>query len=229
MKDVFKKYSFLSKIVLFIGIPLMIYFLQDFPRRTVLKEGLSFLTILSFTLMVSQFYLTRGYRAVENKGRMGDIVKAHKFIGYFFSTVLLLHPFFIVFPRYFEGGAKPLDALWQIVTTLENSGVVVGVIAWLLMIVLGITSLLRGKLFKSYRTWRWFHGLLSLLFIGLAAYHVISLGRHSVPEMIAFYLLLTSGGATVLVRTYFFDRVKKKGSQEWLNVKEELPLAEGNL
>ncbi|GAB4376959.1 MAG: ferric reductase-like transmembrane domain-containing protein [Calditrichia bacterium] len=229
MKAILKKYSFLSKIAVFIGIPLLVYFLQDFPRRTVLKESLSVLTILSFTFMGGQFYLTRGYRAVENKGRMGDIVKAHKFIGYFFGAVLLFHPYFIVFPRYFEGGVKPLGALWQIVTTLENSGVVLGIIAWFMMIVLGISSLLRRKLFKSYRMWRWFHGLLSLLFIGLAAGHVITLGRHSAPVMTIFYLLLISGGVTVLVKTYISEMVIKKGLQEWLNVKEELPLAEENL
>ncbi len=229
MKAFIKKYNFLGKFILFIGIPLMIYFLQDFPRRTVLKETISLLAILSFIFMISQFYFTRGYRTIERKGKMSHIVKVHKFIGYVFTSVLFFHPILIVFPRYFEGGVRPVDALWQIVTTLDNSSVLFGILAWFLMIVLGVTSLLREKLFKRYTSWRWFHGILSLLFIGLATYHVITLGRHSDPAMEIFYLILLGGGVTVLTKTYLSEKVKKKGQQKWLSVKQELQLAEDNL
>lgn len=229
MKDVLKKYRFLSKTALFIGIPLMIYFLQDFPRRTSLKEFISALTILSFSFMLSQFYFTRGYRAVEQKGKMSVIVKVHKFLGYTFTAILIVHPFLIVFPRYFEGGIKPMDALWQILTTFDNTSLILGMVAWLLMVILIVTSFFRAKWFSRYTTWRWFHGLLSLLFIGLAAYHVITLGRHSSLAMKIFYLIVLSGGVTVLIKTYVSDMVKKKGKQRWLRVKQELQLAEDNL
>jgi hypothetical protein len=49
MKDFIQKYRFLSSTGGIIRVPLLLYFYGDFPRRTVLKETLSLLTILFFS------------------------------------------------------------------------------------------------------------------------------------------------------------------------------------
>ena len=48
MKDFIQKYRFLSSTGGIIRVPLLLYFYGDFPRRTVLKETLSLLTIFFF-------------------------------------------------------------------------------------------------------------------------------------------------------------------------------------
>ena len=70
------------------------------------------------------------------------------------------------------------------------------------MLTLGITSLARKKLPMKYTTWRVFHGVLAILFVSVAAWHVIDLGRHSSLAMSIFILLLTAVGVLFLVKTY---------------------------
>ena len=84
-----------------------------------------------------------------------------------------------------------------------------GIIAWCLMLALGITSLARKKLPMKYKTWRVFHGILAMLFISIAAWHVIDLGRHSNLAMSILISMLTAGGILLLLKTYTFKKSKK--------------------
>ena len=134
--------------------------------------------------------------------KMGNIVKIHKVIGYIFVSVLLIHPFLLVVPRYFEAGIDPLDAFLTIVTTWETPGVVMGILAWFLMVILGLTSLLRSRLPVGYKAWRILHGVLAIAFIVLSCWHVVDLGRH-IAQPLATYLIITAVmGVLLLLKTY---------------------------
>lgn len=208
MKEFINKYNFLTKTIVFAGIPVLIWFMGDFPRRSTLKETISILIILAFSSMVGQFFLTRGYRTIHKELKMSSLVRVHKFFGYIFIPILFIHPFLIVLPRYFESGVEPLDAFWMIITQFNSLGVILGLIAWTLMLAIGITSLLRSKLFMSYKTWRILHGILSISFIAIAAWHVINLGRHSDLAMSIFYIIISVGGTILLFNTYFLNSHK---------------------
>lgn len=101
MKNSSKQYHLKTGLLVFIALPLIFLALGDFPRRTFLKKAISILTILAFVLMLGQFYLTRSNRALLKEFKMSKILKVHKCIGYVFIPILLLHPFFIVLPRFF--------------------------------------------------------------------------------------------------------------------------------
>ena len=139
---------------------------------------------------------------------MSKVIKYHKIIGYTFVLILFFHPLYLVVPRFFEAGVSPVDAFITIISTL-NQGVVLGIIAWCLMLALGITSLARKKLPMKYKTWRVFHGILAMLFISIAAWHVIDLGRHSNLTMSILISMLTAGGILLLLKTYTFKKSKK--------------------
>ena len=203
------KSSFLRQSVLaFTGMPLLIWAMGNFPERSLLKESLSVITILAFCQMIGQFFWARTNRSAVADLRMSKVVKYHKIIGYTFVTILFFHPLYLVFPRFFESGVSPVDAFITIITTL-NQGVVLGIIAWCLMLALGITALVRNKLPMKYKTWRVFHGILAMLFISIAAWHVIDLGRHSSLAMSIFISMLTAGGILLLLKTYTFKKSKK--------------------
>ena len=203
MKELIHKYNLIPKTIIFIGFPILFWALGDFPRRTTLKETISIITLLAFSLMVGQFFLTRGYRAIHKELKMSNLNKIHKAIGYIFTFVLFIHPFLIVVPRYFESGVEPLDAFWTIITSFNSLGIVLGMIAWVLMLIIGITSIIRNKLSMSYKTWRIIHGILSILFIATAAWHATDLGRHTNLATSIFLITITSGGVLLLLRTYF--------------------------
>ncbi|MCW8849416.1 MAG: ferric reductase-like transmembrane domain-containing protein [Melioribacteraceae bacterium] len=208
MKEFNNKYNLLTKTIVFAGLPVLIWLIGDFPRRSTLKETISILTLLAFSAMVGQFFLTRGYRTIHKELKMSSLVRLHKFFGYIFIPIIFVHPFLIVLPRYFESGVQPLDAFGTIITQFNSLGVILGLIAWTFMISIGITSLLRSKIFMSYKTWRVLHGILSILFISIAAWHVIDLGRHTDLTMSIFFIIISTGGIILLIKNYFLDNSK---------------------
>jgi predicted ferric reductase len=208
MSSYFKSSFLRQSVIVLTGIPLFIWAMGNFPERSLLKESLSVITILAFCQMMGQFFWTRVNRSAVAELKMNKVVKYHKIIGYTVVTTLFFHPFYLVVPRFFEAGVSPVDAFVTIITTL-NQGVVLGIIAWCLMLVLGITSFLRDKLPMKYKTWRVSHGILAILFILFAAWHVIDLGRHSIAAMSILISLLTAGGILLVLKTYTFKKSKK--------------------
>ena len=208
MSTYIKSSFFRQSVLAFAGMPLLIWVMGNFPERSLLKESLSVITILAFCQMIGQFFWARTNRSAVAGLKMSKVVKYHKIIGYTFVIILFLHPFYLVVPRFFEAGVDPVDAFITIITTF-NQGVVLGIIAWCLMLVLGITSLARKKLPMKYKTWRVFHGILAMLFISIAAWHVIDLGRHSNFALSILISMLTSGGILLLLKTYTFKKSKK--------------------
>lgn len=202
MKTQVQTYMRIAALLLFIALPLLIWALGDVPRRTVLKEAISLLTILSFSMMILQFFLSRGNGKILKAHRTGKVVKLHKIIGYVFVSFLLLHPFLIVVPRYFEAGVDPGEAFTTMLTTWDSKGIILGLSAWCLMLVLGLSSIFRKRLGMKYTTWRVFHGILSMAFIVLATWHATDLGRHTDLPMSVYMIALGGLGVFQLLRVY---------------------------
>ncbi len=195
---------------LFVGLPLLLWTMGDAPTRTILKELISLGSLLAFSLMLGLMFLTgRNTNAVEHLTRHST-VKIHKWIGYSGVAVLLLHPLLLVVPRYFESGVDPLEAFTTMITTFDSRGVVLGLVAWCLLLTLGITTPCRARLPMKYTTWRVFHGCLAALFIVLAAWHAIDLGRH-VGQALSIYVAVLAGSAVVLlIQTYSLKPLTEK-------------------
>lgn len=202
MNAYLKSSFFIQSVLIFVGMPLLILALSSFPERSWLKETISILTILAFFQMVGQFFLSRSNGAAVQEMKMGRLVSLHKVIGYTAITILLIHPFLLVFPRFFEAGVAPDEAFITIITTLSSQGVVLGIIAWCLMLTLGIMSFMRNQLPMKHTTWRLVHGILSILFVFSGAWHLIDLGRHTNLAIAVFIAVLTAGGILLQLSAY---------------------------
>jgi len=209
MKTPLKTYNHITALLIFVALPLVIWALGDVPRRSMLKEVLSLLTILSFSMMILQFFLSRGNGKILKDHRAGKVVKLHKIFGYVFVSILLLHPFLIVLPRYFEAGIKPGEAFTTTLTTWDSRGIILGLSAWSLMLLLGLSSIFRKQLGMKYTTWRVSHGILSILFIVLATWHATDLGRHTDLPMSVYMIALAGLGVIQLLRMYLIKTIKQ--------------------
>ena len=187
----------------YVAIPLLLLAMQYYPERAVLKEFLSGLTIVAFCLASGQFFWTQGnrYLARSEKGKKFGIL--HNSIGYMCIVILLLHPFVIVFPRYYEHGLDPGGAFVIMVTTLTSTGVVLGLISWLLLLTLGLTTFFRKNFLIRYVTWQRLHGILALSFLITASWHAIDLGRHTGIGMSMLLVLFGCCGMII-----FFNRTR---------------------
>ena len=198
--DAYIKSPFLkTSVLVFAGLPLLLWTLGGFPERSLLKESLSVATILGFFLMIGMFFWSRANAVVVKDLKMRRTIKIHKAIGYTCVSIMLLHPLFLVLPRFFEAGVSPDDAFITIVTTF-HTGTVLGMLAWILLLTLGITALMRNRLPMTYNTWRRWHGILAAVFIAAAAWHAIDLGRHSSLAMSSLIILLTLAGVRLLLK-----------------------------
>ena len=194
--------------IAFIGVPVLLYTLGDFPRRNYLMETLSITTILGFTILMSQFFLSRINKKLVKDIRMVNVLKIHKFIGYLFISILLFHPFFIIVPKFFDNGVTPSEAFLKLINTFSGLGVILGLIAYSCVLILMITAFFRFKLHLKYSTWRSLHGVLTLLFVITATWHVIDIGRHSNTSFLVYYVLIVATGVYALLRTYLFKTTK---------------------
>lgn len=210
MENRIKIYNRVAAIAVFIAFPVFIYAFGDFPRRTVLKESISLLTILAFFIMLMQFYLSRANSKVLKGHKMRKVIKWHKVLGYVFVSILLLHPFLIVVPRYFEAGISPTDAFAELLSGFSQKGLLLGLIAWILMIVIGLTALFRRWLPFAYKTWRVIHGFLSIAFIIVATWHVVNMGRHINEPMTWLIAILSISGVVMLLKKYIFKSKLQK-------------------
>lgn len=213
MELIIKKYNILVGIFVFICIPILLYIFGDSFNRTTLKEILSIVTILSFTLIFSQFFISRINEDIKYGNKINKILNFHKYLGYTIVTILFLHPLYIVLPRFFEAGVGPTDAFWIMITNYDNLGVLLGIISWILMLVLGVTSYLRFKLGFEYKNWKLLHGIISVLFIVTSSWHVITLGRHSDYAMSLFFILLVVISIIKLLINYLPNTPKKVGAK----------------
>lgn len=189
-------------LLVYVAVPLSIYAFGDIPRRTVLKESISILFVISFSLMLGLFFLSRSNKQLIHDIRMKRIISIHKFIGYKVAVVFLLHPILVVAPRYLEASVDPMDAFMEILTTFDNTGLILGITSWVLMLLLGVTSFIRNRLPFKYTTWHLFHGITVMLFIATSTWHVLTLGRHMDLVMSVYVLIIALLSILTLTRTY---------------------------
>jgi len=202
MPETQTRFAALRLPALYAGLPLLLWALGGHPQRTLLKTSLSLATLAAFGLMLGLFQLSRiNHRSLESFGAR-RLFRWHRVLGYSAAAVLLIHPFLLVVPRFFEAGVAPLEAFFTIITSFGSRGVLFGLVAWTLSLLLGLTALLRRRLPLGYRTWRLAHGVMAALAAFAAACHVIDLGRHSSAGMITLVVLLTAGGLFLLLRSY---------------------------
>ena len=207
--DTYRKCPFVkTSVLVFGGLPLLLWTLGSFPERSFLKESLSVVTVLSLFFMIGMFFCSRANPSVVMALKMRRTVKIHKAIGYTCVAIMLLHPLFLVFPRLFEAGVSPDDAFITIVTTF-HTGIVLGIFAWVLLLTIGITALMRNRLPMTYKTWRRWHGILAVVFIVAASWHAIDLGRHSSLAMSGLIILLSTVGVRLFLKHTFSNKSQR--------------------
>ncbi len=209
MNAYIKTKFFRQSLVIFAGIPLLIWAQDDLPVRSLFKESLTVLTILAFSQMLGMFFWSGINPNAVKEMKMNQVVKFHKIIGYTAVATLLVHPVFLVLPRFFESGVSPVDAFVTIITTF-NQGIILGIVSWCLILIIGITCLTRKRLPVRYTTWRNLHGMLAVVFVSIVPWHVLGLGRHSSLAMSIFIILSAAGGILLFGKRYIVKTITGK-------------------
>lgn len=197
---------------IFVVVPIIFYCIGDVPSKGVLKESLSLLIIIGFFITIALAYLIPSSQSILAflGSKAIALLRVHKIIGYTFSCVILLHPLLLVFPKFFEAGVTPYDALITIITTY-NTGIIVGIVAWLLLFTLMVSSYLRSTLPLSYRSWVKIHASLAISFLVCSLWHVIELGRHMYFGLALYGGILVGLACVKIFHKYTIRKSKQVG------------------
>lgn len=215
MNSKYVSISFLRFFFLITGLPLVVIFFGGFQPRTLLKDSLSLLTILSFCLLMGQFFWSKMNMKLFDISQTGILMKYHNAVGYAAVLVLLTHPFFLVLPRFFEKGMGPWQAFVTIVTT-SSGGIILGLISWGIMAALILTSFFRTKLPIRYTTWRRLHGLAASVFLITTTWHVVDLGRHCNLVASVLFIAYCTIALLLYINNNFTKTTKYSGRKKWL-------------
>mgnify|MGYP001815091837 CR=1 FL=1 len=201
--------------------PFLLYFTGDIAGRTLLKDAISIATIAAFVLMLGQFFLSRLVSLSLTMPTMGSVIKLHKIVGYVAAAVLLSHPLLITVPRFFEAGVSPRQAFVTMISA-GTPGITTGIAVWILLLLIVLMSALRKWIPLSYRDWRKLHGLMSMMFVSLAAFHSIYLGRHFDLVFAGYTVILIIAGVSLLLQKYVHEFFKQREKNKWITIERAI-------
>ncbi len=197
----------------FAGTALIVWSFISFPERSLLMRSLSTLTIAAFFLLLGQFICTRKVYNNSTAQSICNLFKLHNTIGYSSLAVVILHPLFLVVPKMKGNTLTPGDSLLTIVSNVSSSGIVAGIVAWVILVLVGVMSYFRKQLGWKYTTWKSMHTGLALTFTIAAVYHVIYLSRHASIPMTSFVIIFASCGCFA-----YFIGINSKATHNTKNV-----------
>lgn len=136
---------------------------------------------VALAMLVLQFFLTARLRTFTRPFGIDLIYCFHRQIAWAFCLVLLLHPL----PLLWLDGS-----LWRELSVAGRWELQSGALAFVLLLLLMLSSVWRKRLALAYQHWRRLHLLLALAAAVLALLHVRAVGYYSaVPALQVFWWL----------------------------------------
>jgi predicted ferric reductase len=121
-------------------------------------------------MMGVQFVLTARFRRATAPYGIDIVYYFHRYLALVTLAMILLHPVILVVV---EPAAREFLSPWR-----APASMTLGVGSVLATLVLVGVSLGRKQMGMSYERWRWTHGLLAILAIGLAVAHIRGVGYY---------------------------------------------------
>lgn len=217
---------FLISIYLFIVfLPLGLSWLGGRPPRSVWDELASGAGMLAFSIILAEFLLSGRFRAVSSRIGMDVTMRFHQLLARSALVLALVHPYLYRTPF---NPPYPWDTTRQLTLSMDVSGIVTGLIAWVLLPALVLLAIDREKGGFRYESWRLMHGLGAALVAGLVLYHTLNVGRYSEDPVLAriwiglFLIALASLAFIYLVKPvlkrlspWVVDSVRSVGLNIW--------------
>lgn len=130
----------------------------------------------AFALLAVQFVLSGRLAAITGRIGIDAIMHFHQMAAKVITLVLLVHPVLYVVPLLTQ---DPIAALDQLVQMFANGAFASGVLAWVLLLGLTVTAMLRDWLPVPYEAWRISHGFAACALAAAGLHHAVNVGSYS--------------------------------------------------
>lgn len=205
-KAQFRGFPPLPLIVAYVGIalaPLGLAYAQGLSPRSFWDELSSGLALVGFSMLLIEFVLSGRFKTVSGGIGIDLTMRFHQLVARTLTVFILVHPFLYTTPI---AGRRPWDSGGSLTLGLDAGTLITGLLAWILLIVLVITSIRRDQLPYRYETWRMCHGLGAMLIALFGAHHAIEAGRYSGrSDLEIFWYVMVGLAALTLVYVYVYS------------------------
>ncbi len=134
------------------------------------------LAMVAFALLAVQFVLSGRLAAITGRVGIDAIMHVHQMAAKVITVALLVHPALYVVPMVAE---DPIAAVDRLVRMFTNGAFASGVLAWVLLLCLTVTAMLRDWLPVPYEAWRISHGFAACALAAAGLHHAVNVGIYS--------------------------------------------------
>lgn len=184
-------------------VPLALACSQQMSFQSTYQQAFLLLSLTAFGVLIAQLWLTRLLPRKILGLKRGPLVAWHKYVGYTAGILMLAHPILIVARRFWVLESDPIENLLLV---LRSPLMLPAIVAWMSLALIIVLALLQPRF--PVRVWRVMHGLLSLVFVGFATWHVVAVGRHSNAVMSFLWIVFAGGSSIPLLITNLPERAK---------------------
>lgn len=190
-------------IVLYLLISALPFFLaayQGLPLRAFPNEFATSFGLIGFTWILLSFLLSGRFRTISGQIGIDKTMRWHQLMAIVIGVLVLFHPYLYTLPI---NQPVPWDATRQLSLELSLTGLISGMIAWILLSVLILTAIFRDQISYPYERWRLFHGIAAIVIVIASIIHVLEIGRYSNDLLMKlFWFGLIAIASLTLLRSY---------------------------
>jgi predicted ferric reductase len=186
--------------VVFAAAPVVIAWLQGYPRRPWNDEVSSAAAMVAFAMLLMEFVTTGRIPFITNRLHQGLTLRWHRTAGIVIAAIALLHPFFYSDPATYPPVDDPTNLVHLGLTPLSLAS---GLAALVLLMALVLLAVFRDQLPYRYETWRISHALGLATVAALVLVHALVAGRYSNIDAIHWlWIGLATAAALALVYSF---------------------------
>lgn len=183
------------------ALPLFLISINGLPARAFPDEIATHFGLVAYIWILLSFLLSGRFKSISGRIGIDKTIRFHQFMAIVLGLFIFLHPYLYslsISPPY------PWDSSRQFSLFLTFPALVFGILAWIIVLALIVTSIFRDELPFSYETWRILHGLGAVIVVVGSTIHVFDIGRYTnaIPLVKALWIVLILLASLTLWRTY---------------------------
>lgn len=190
------------------ALPLFLAYNQGLPLRAFPNVFATSFGLIGFTWILLSFLLSGRFRTISGKIGIDKTMRWHQLMAIVIGVLILIHPYLYTLPI---NQTVPWDATRQLSLELSMTGLITGMIAWVLLPVLILTAIFRDQISYPYERWRLFHGIAAMVIVIASMLHVLEIGRYSNDLLMKlFWFALIAIASLTLLRSYLIMPILQK-------------------
>ena len=181
------------------------------------------MAMVAFALLTVQFVLSSRLAGITGRLGAGTLMQFHQRAAKVITVALLVHPVLYVIPTLAK---DPGAALHRLVEMFTNGAYASGVLAWVMLLGLTASAMLRDWLPVRYEAWRLTHGLGAAAMAAAGLHHAVNVGSYSDDITLAQLWIVMVAFSFVTIVYLYLVRPWKLGQSPYY-VSHVLRLGEG--